>query len=178
MPRGGPARKTCQPCRDVGESRRGTLASAHASLHPGGPGCSQETWPEMIVADTNVIAYLLMPGDFTEQARTAYETDPNWVAPLLWRSELRNVLVTAVRERQLPLHRAIELMKLAIELMRHGEYEVQSEEVLRLAEESGCSAYDCEFVALSKELRIPLVTADKRLAKAFGPGVVRLSEFV
>ena len=132
----------------------------------------------MIVVDTNVLAYLLIPSAHTEQAVRAYEVDPEWVAPLLWRSEFRNVLATSVRERQLPLISAFELMGIASDLMRYGEYEIQSDGVLRLAEDSGCSAYDCEFVALAIELGIPLVTADKRLAKAFGPTVVRLSEFV
>ncbi len=132
----------------------------------------------MIVVDTNVLAYMLIPGTHTEQAVRAYEVDPEWVAPLLWRSEFRNVLASSVRERQLPVIDAVELMGIASDLMRHGEYEIQSEEVLRLAEESGCSAYDCEFVALAMELGIPLVTADNRLAKTFGPTAVRLSEFV
>lgn len=123
----------------------------------------------MIVVDTNVLAYLLMPGEHTERARRAYELDAVWVAPLLWRSEFRNVLASAMRDRGLPLIRAKELMEVASELMWNGEYEVQSGEVLDLAAESGCSAYDCEFVALAIELGVPLVTADRKLAKAFGP---------
>ena len=132
----------------------------------------------MIVVDTNVIAYLLMPGVQNEHARKAYEADPTWVAPLLWRSEFRNVLTTAVRERGLILPRAKELMALASELMWNGEYEVQSDKVLQIAAASGCSAYDCEFVALAMDLGIPLVTADTRLAKTFGPTAVPLNEFV
>jgi len=131
----------------------------------------------MIVIDTNVIAYLLMPGAQDEQARRVYETDPVWVSPLLWRSEFRNVLTTSVRERGLVLAQAKELMEVASELMWNGEYEVQSGRVLEIAAESGCSAYDCEFVALAMELEIPLVTADDSLAKTFGPTAVRLSEF-
>ena len=129
----------------------------------------------MIVVDTNVIAYLLMPGTQNEHARRVYEVDPVWVAPLLWRSEFRNVLATAVRERGLLLVRAREMMEVAAELMWNGEYEVQSAAVLGLAAESGCSAYDCEFVALAMELGVPLVTADKKLAKTFGPTAKHLS---
>lgn len=31
----------------------------------------------------------------------------------------------------------------------------------------GCTAYDCEFVALSQRLGVPLVTLDRALLKAF-----------
>jgi predicted nucleic acid-binding protein len=38
---------------------------------------------------------------------------------------------------------------------------------MRLTQESGCTAYDCEFVALAKYLDVKLVTTDKDLLKAF-----------
>jgi predicted nucleic acid-binding protein len=131
----------------------------------------------MIVVDTNVLAYLLIPGEYTEYARKAYEVDATWVAPILWRSEFRNVLTTSMRERGLPLMEARELMDVASELMRNGEYEVRSADVLDLASESGCSAYDCEFIALAKELGVPLVTADRGLATAFGTDVRHISYY-
>ena len=131
----------------------------------------------MIVVDTNVIAYLLMPGAQTVEARKAYEVDPVWSAPLLWRSEFRNVLATSVRERHFACAKAQQLMDLATELMMGGEYEARPDQVLKLATESGCSAYDCEFVALAMELGVPLVTADAKLVKTFGPSTVRLTDF-
>ena len=133
--------------------------------------------PEMIVVDTNIIAYLLMPGEHTDAARRVYEVDPVWVAPMLWRSEFRNVLATTMRERNLALPRARELMEVASELMWDGEYEVQSGDVLNLAAESGCEAYDCEFVALALDLAVPLVTADRKLVRAFGGTAAHLSDY-
>lgn len=48
-----------------------------------------------------------------------------------------------------------------------NEFDVRSMDVLQLASSSGCSAYDCEFVALAKTLNIPLVTADKKNISEF-----------
>jgi len=39
--------------------------------------------------------------------------------------------------------------------------------VLGLAAQSGCTAYDCEFVALAADLGTRLVTADRRVLAAF-----------
>jgi hypothetical protein len=50
---------------------------------------------------------------------------------------------------------------------------VSTPKVLGLASRPGCSAYDCEFVALAMDLEVPLVTCDRKLAKAF-PTVARL----
>jgi predicted nucleic acid-binding protein len=40
---------------------------------------------------------------------------------------------------------------------------VASQQVLELAIRSRCSAYDCEFIALAQDLRVPFVTADRQV---------------
>ena len=52
----------------------------------------------MIVADTNLIAYFFIPGEHTADARRVFLKDPDWVAPLLWKSEFRNVVATYLRQ--------------------------------------------------------------------------------
>ena len=52
-------------------------------------------------------------------------------------------------------------------LIGSNEFTVGSTAVLALAESSGCTAYDCEFVSLAKALEVKLVTEDKKLRKAF-----------
>lgn len=47
------------------------------------------------------------------------------------------------------------------------EYSVVSRQVPSLASRSGCSTYDCEFVALAQDLNVLLVTTDRLVLKAF-----------
>ena len=126
----------------------------------------------MIVVDTNVVAYLLLPGPQTAAAEALLEAQPTWAAPPLWPSEWRNVLCGYLRRGSLSLEQVIALQEQAETLVIGHEEPVQSEAVLRLAASSGCSAYDCEFVAAAQQLDAPLVTADRALLKAF-PSLTR-----
>ena len=121
----------------------------------------------MIVVDTNVVASLLLPTEASDAAERLFAEDPHWLVPLLWRSELRNVLATAVRNGVLELGHAVEVMAFAESLLEGAEVEVESSQVLHLASESGCTAYDCEFVALARDHGVPLYTLDRKLLKAF-----------
>ena len=131
----------------------------------------------MIVADTNLIIYLSLPDAHTGLARATLKRDPVWAAPMLWRSEFRKVLATAMQKRGLSLAHALDLNARAIELMRGSEYEVPGARVLRLAEDSKCSAYDCEFVVLAQELGVSLVTADRKILRIFPDATVSLRDF-
>ena len=132
----------------------------------------------MIVVDTNVIGYLYLSSERSEQAEQALIKDSSWAAPVLWRSELRNVLATHLRENLIVLEDALSILEEAEALMRGAEYEVVSSQVLKLAASSGCSAYDCEFVALAHDLSVPLVTVDKQLLAQFPNSTVALHDFV
>jgi predicted nucleic acid-binding protein len=120
----------------------------------------------VIVADTNVIAHLLIPSPFTVMAEQVYAQDPEWVAPALWRSEFRNVPSLYMRRSLLSLDQVVALREEAGDLLQGREYDMVSADVLSLTRDSGRSAYDCEFVALARFLGVPLVTADRRLARA------------
>ena len=94
----------------------------------------------MIVVDTNVIAYLLIPGVFTDQAKATLAKEPHWAAPLLWRSKFRNVLTFYLRKKEFTLNQALLRMQEAEFLLPGGEYEVASLQVLSLTANSNCSA--------------------------------------
>jgi predicted nucleic acid-binding protein len=121
----------------------------------------------VIVADTNLIAYLLIEGQHTEAAEAVLVEDALWAAPLLWRSEFRNVLALYLRQGHLELAAALQYLDEAEALLCGREYQVPSAPVLELTRASGCSAYDCEFVHLAQELGVKLVTSDKRVLRAF-----------
>ncbi len=121
----------------------------------------------MIVVDTNVIAYLAMPSPYTEAAEQLLIREPEWVAPVLWRSEFRNVLTRYMRKGLIRFEQALEIQAEMESLFQGREYEVASLDVLSLANQSKCSAYDCEFIALAEGLGIRLVTMDRKLVSCF-----------
>ena len=121
----------------------------------------------MIVVDTNVLAYLYLPGEHTAAAEALLERDPDWSAPILWRSEFRNILAGYVRRSDISFEQAVSLQAEAESLLAGGEFEVESRTVLELVRDSDCSAYDCEFIALAMKLDTKLFTMDKKLLRAF-----------
>jgi predicted nucleic acid-binding protein len=121
----------------------------------------------VIVVDTNVIAYLYLDTEHTGRAEAQLRKDPDWAAPLLWRSELRNILAGYMRRKAFGFDDARQIQAEAQDLMAGNEHVVESHEVLKLVRDSDCSAYDCEFVALAEQLGVKLVTMDSKLLKAF-----------
>ncbi len=121
----------------------------------------------MIVVDTNTIAYLYLPTEYTTDIEALLERDSHWIAPLLWRSEFRNILALYIRKNLIDLDTALQMQAQAEKQLTGNEYSVNSTTVLMLAKESGCSAYDCEFISIAKSLNSKLVTADKKLISLF-----------
>lgn len=121
----------------------------------------------MIVVDTNIISYFYLNSEYSALAEQVFQKDPTWAVPLLWKSEFRNVLSLYLRKEIIELSDAIQIISVSEELLNENEYEVNSFKVLKLANKSGCSAYDCEFVSLAKDLEITLITEDKKVLKKF-----------
>lgn len=132
----------------------------------------------MIVVDTNVVLYLLLPGEKTRAAEDLRRRFPYWAAPRLWRSECRNALALYVRKGMLSLDEAAGLQSAAEQTLAPGEADVDSYEILSLASRSGHSAYDCEFIALAQRLDTLLATEDAALRKAFPETAFGLAELL
>ena len=129
----------------------------------------------MIVVDTNVLAYLYLPSEHTPAAEALLQRDDDWAAPVLWRSEFRNILAGYIRRGALTYDQACLIQREAEALMTGAEFEVESTAVLDLVSRSDCSAYDCEFIALADKLGTSLVTLDRKLLKAFPKRAVSLA---
>lgn len=121
----------------------------------------------MIVVDTNTIAYLYLPTQYTDNIEKLLLKEPEWAAPVLWRSEFRNVLALYVRKEIIDFETACAIQSQAEQLLASNEFDIDSVSVLSLANDSGCSAYDCEFISLAKSLNCKFITSDKKLRNAF-----------
>jgi predicted nucleic acid-binding protein len=129
----------------------------------------------MIVADTNLIAYLLIAGPFSAAAQRVFDRDPTWVSPGIWRAELLNVLATSVREGHLAKEKAQNAWAHAPAFIRDAE--VPPLEVLDLAVTTRFATFDCFFGVLARKLNAPLVTADKKLLRDFSDIAVSIEAF-
>lgn len=121
----------------------------------------------MIVVDTNIIAYLHLPGPRATATEALIRLDCQWAAPLLWRSEFRNVLAGYLRAGKLSEAEAERVMHQAAVGLLGNEHAVADHAVLRLVAQSKCTAYDCEYVALAMALGTLLVTDDRAVLQAF-----------
>lgn len=121
----------------------------------------------MIVVDTNIISYLYLSGDRSQQSENLLSFDSHWVAPILWRSEFRSVLAQYLRKNLLNIDEILLIIQQAEKLLTDNEYEISSAHIMQLVKSSQCSAYDCEFVALAQYLDTPLITADKKILREF-----------
>ena len=86
----------------------------------------------MIVADSNLIAYLLIPGDNSALADAIFRKDPEWAVPMICRSEVRNILTLYMRRQAMSLLQAKATMERAESLWRNREFAVPSDDVLDL----------------------------------------------
>ena len=132
----------------------------------------------MIVVDTNIISYFYLSSEYSELADQLFMKTSSWSVPMLWRSEFRNVLSFYVRKEIITLQDAIQIFEAAESLLQQNEYEINSFQVLKLSQKSGCSAYDCEFVNLAQDLNVPLVTMDKKVLHCFQETAVSIEEYM
>ena len=121
----------------------------------------------MIVADTNIIVYLLIPGEFTDAVQALHAKDPQWVAPASWRVEFFNVLSTYCRAKKLTPDQAITLIELAESIVRDVPMPPAPRQALEASVTGSISGYDSLFVVAAQMNDLPLVTFDKALWKAF-----------
>lgn len=132
----------------------------------------------MIVVDTNIIHYCWVRGQNTEVAQAVRQKDPEWHVPVLWRSELRNVLTAYLRRKLLTRAQIVGILKTADQALAECEHIIPDDLVLDVVASSTLTAYDAEFVALAAALSVPLVTGDKAVLKAFPDQALTMEAFL
>jgi predicted nucleic acid-binding protein len=108
-----------------------------------------------------------MASPFSAAADAAWAKDPDWIVPILWRSEFRNALAGSIGQRSLTVEEASVIANLAETMLDRREFTVSTSAVLQLVSRSNCSAHDCEFVALAHSERVHLVTTDRQILRNF-----------
>ncbi|HUR91513.1 MAG TPA: type II toxin-antitoxin system VapC family toxin [Gemmatimonadaceae bacterium] len=132
----------------------------------------------MIVSDCTLIAQILIPGGATATAEKVVASDPDWIVPPLWRSEMRNVFRAYLVAGKMKLEEASRLFERAEERLGGREYPVSTDHVLALVAATRCSAYDAEYVALAQASSTMLVTNDARLRRLFPTIALSPEEFL
>ena len=116
------------------------------------------------VVDASALAAILF-GEPEGEAVAQFLAGSRLVAPALLAFELANVCLSKMR-RQPQLREALfEAFQLR-ERMALEEAMVDAAGVVRLAAETGLTAYDASYLWLARELGADLITLDRQLAKA------------
>jgi predicted nucleic acid-binding protein len=121
----------------------------------------------VIVVDTNILAYRFIKSSKSAEAEALMALDPRWAAPLLWRSEMRNVLSGYLRRGQISRSLAEQVLNDALWALAAGEHAVEDKAIFDLVQSSRCTSYDCEYVALAEIHDVLLITEDRDLLNAF-----------
>jgi len=131
----------------------------------------------VIIAHSSVTAALFIPGQNTKSAERVLALDPDWAAPLIWRTDLERILAHGIRRGRISLSGAVRIMEKAARLHRGREFAVPPAEVLNLANSCSCPASTCEYAVLAYGLGLPLVTADQGMLAAFADTAVHPEDF-
>jgi predicted nucleic acid-binding protein len=129
----------------------------------------------VIVADANVIAYLLIEGRKSEVARQLHAMDSDWRMPPLWRAEFLNILAMQVQHGGASIEAAERTWQSARSLFSTNETAVDEMAALRISARFRISAYDAQYIALAQQLGVSCVSEDRELVRKFPDAVVTIS---
>lgn len=132
----------------------------------------------MIVADTNLIAYLLIAGPNSDASRAVLAKDPAWAVPAFWRVEFANVLSNYVKFKRWSLDDAHGLWREACALPFLRVMDVDPGACIAVSVRDGLSLYDALYVELARGLACPFITFDKSCRKAAPQVALLAGEFL
>jgi len=117
----------------------------------------------MIVVDSNILVHFFLNGEHRNLLERVRSRDSEWVAPILWRSEFRNVCIKMNRFGNIPLPVLLKGMEEADDVMRASTFRVQSNHVIVIAHRYQLTAYDAEYLSLALELDCQVLTFEKAM---------------
>ncbi len=120
----------------------------------------------MLLVDTNIVAYLLIDGDFTDAARRLHQSDPDWRSEAFLMIEFTNVLAASIASRRMTLQLAEDFLSKTNALLEGKLTRIPHAAALAIAVRFRVSAYDARFLALANQLGSRLVTEDAKLRAA------------
>jgi predicted nucleic acid-binding protein len=120
----------------------------------------------MLLVDTNIVAYLLMDGDYTDGAQQLRIRDSDWRSEAFLLVEFTNVLASSIARKRMTLSSAEEFLAKAAALFDGKLGRIPHASVVAIAARYRVSAYDGRFLALADQLGSRLVTEDARLRAA------------
>ncbi len=132
----------------------------------------------MIVVDVNVVAYTLIEGERTADAKRLRSLDADWRIPRLWRYEFGNLLATYVRTGGLSEPKARDLLREALAFYGPVERDPDQDAVLVSARRFHITGDDAQYVELARQLTLPLVTEDASLRRAVPDTALSLSAYL
>ena len=120
----------------------------------------------MLLVDTNVVAYLLIEGDYTEAAQELHIRDSDWRSEAFLLVEFTNVLVSSIARKRMTLSMAEDFLAKVVALFDGKLGRIPHASVLAIATRHRVSAYDARFLSLADQLGSRLITEDARLRAA------------
>lgn len=124
----------------------------------------------LIVADTNVVAYLVIGDAQTTKAEDVRRRDGDGQVPSLFPHEWLSVVTRYVRSGLLSRDDALRVYKRGMSAVSVDDAVPDPLRILNLHLASDCTSYDCEFVEAAESRRVQLVTEDQQVLTAF-PGL-------
>lgn len=130
-----------------------------------------------IILDSSVFAKWFFPEEGSEKALEIKalftNNDIAIIVPVLVYHEVSNLLKTAVKVYRVEEKNAIKAIDafLRLNLISYASSDL-FQSALAIAIKFDVSAYDAAYVALSKKLQVPLITADKKLVKKVNSNLV------
>jgi predicted nucleic acid-binding protein len=131
----------------------------------------------MIVVDASVVAFLLLEGELTEASRQLYRIDPEWITPPILNHELLNIISAVGTAGGDP--DALEAVWRDFRSLIGVRQQVPDPvRAFRLAIKLGLSTYETQYLALSEQLNLPLVTEEEGLLMAAPERAVSVEDFL